>query len=130
MSGCFIGPVEDFVDQMDDQYFADEFTDVPTEIKPFNKKASLKLIWENKIGDSEFDNFDLIFSDEFVIAASSDGNIRKMQIETGETIWKKEISEQIVIGIGGDLENILFVTEKGYLWHLDAEGQAILEDIS
>jgi len=125
LSGCFIGPVEDFVDQMDDQYFADEFTNVPTEIKPFNKKASLRLIWENKIGDNEFDNFDLIFTDEFVIAAASDGNLRKMHIETGETVWKKEISEQIAIGVGGDLENILFVSEKGYLWKLDAEGQAI-----
>ena len=38
LSGCFIGPVEDFVDQMDDQYFADEFNNIPTEIKPYDKK--------------------------------------------------------------------------------------------
>ena len=125
LSGCFIGPVEDFVDQMDDQYFADEFNNVPTEIKPFNKKASLNLIWENKIGDNEFDNFDLIVSSEFVIAATSDGNIQKMQIETGLTVWEKEISEQISIGIGGNLDNILFVSEKGYLWCLDTDGQTI-----
>ena len=51
--GCFVGPVQDFVDQMDDQYFAEEFNNIPTEIKPYEKKASMQLIWENNIGDNE-----------------------------------------------------------------------------
>ena len=123
--GCFIGPVEDFVDQMDDQYFADEFNNIPTEIKPFVKKASVELIWENKVGNNDLNNFNLIFSEEFVIAASSDGSLRKMQMTTGETIWEKEISEEITMGVGGDFDNILFVTENSYLWCLDGEGNAI-----
>ena len=61
-SGCFIGPVEDFVDQMDDQYFADEFNNIPTEIKPYDKKASIELVWENKVGDNDAHNLNLIFS--------------------------------------------------------------------
>jgi outer membrane protein assembly factor BamB len=48
-----------------------------------------------------------------------------MQIATGETVWKKEISEEIMIGVGGDFENIMFVTENSYLWCLDSEGDAI-----
>ena len=123
--GCFIGPVEDFVDQMDDQYFADEFSNIPTEIKPYEKKASLELIWENKVGDNDAHNLNLIFSEEFVIAATSDGSLRKMQMETGETVWEKEVSEEIMIGVGGDFENILFITEDSYLWCLDSEGNAI-----
>jgi len=89
LGGCFIGPVEDFVDQMDDQYFADEFTNIPTEIKPFNKKTSMQLLWENKIGDNEVSNLNLIFSDEFVIAATSDGNIRKMHMRLVRLYGKK-----------------------------------------
>ena len=123
--GCFIGPVEDFVDQMDDQYFADEFSNIPTEIKPYEKKASIELIWENKVGDNDAHNLNLIFSEEFVIAATSDGSLRKMQMETGETVWEKEVSEEIMIGVGGDFENILFITEDSYLWCLDSEGNAI-----
>ena len=123
--GCFIGPVEDFVDQMDDQYFADEFNNIPTEIKPYEKKASIELIWENKVGDNDAQNLNLIFSQEFVIAATSDGSLRKMQMATGETVWEKEISEEIMIGVGGDFENILFITENSYLWCLDSEGNVI-----
>jgi len=123
--GCFIGPVEDFADQMNDQYFADEFNNIPTEIKPYDKKASLELIWENKVGDNDVNNLNLIFSEEFVIAATSDGNLRKMQLATGETIWEKEISEEIMMGVGGDFENILFITENSYLWCLDNKGNAI-----
>ena len=104
LSGCFIGPVEDFVDQMDDQYFADEFNNIPTEIKPYEKKASIELIWENKVGDNDAHNLNLIFSEEFVIAATSDGSLRKMQMATGETVWEKEISEEIMIGVGGILK--------------------------
>ena len=125
LSGCFIGPVEDFVDQMDDQYFTNEFNNIPTEIKPYDKKASIELIWENKVGDNDINNLNLIFSEEFVIAATSDGSVRKMQMATGETIWKKDISEKIMMGVGGDFENILFITENSYLWCLDSSGNAI-----
>ena len=123
--GCFVGPVQDFVDQMDDQYFADEFNNIPTEIKPYEKKASMQLIWENKVGDNDVNDLNLIFSEEFVIAATSDGSLRKMQMTTGETIWEKEISKEIMMGVGGDFENILFITENSYLWCLDSEGNAI-----
>ena len=125
LGGCFFQPVEDFVDQMDDQYFADEFNYIPTEIKPYDKKASMELIWENKVGDNEVNNFNLVFSDEFVIAATSDGSVRKMKINSGETVWKKEFSQKIMIGVGGNIENILFIAEDGYLWCLDGKGEAI-----
>ena len=120
MFGCIVQPVQDFVDQMDDQYFADEFNNIPTEIKPYEKKASIELIWENKVGGNDAHNLNLIFSQEFVIAATSDGSVRKMQMATGETVWEREISEEIVIGVGGDFENILFITEDSYLWCLDS----------
>ncbi|MBT7482288.1 MAG: outer membrane protein assembly factor BamB [Nitrosomonadales bacterium] len=125
LGGCFFQPVEDFVDQMDDQYFADEFNYIPTEIKPYDKKASMELIWENKVGDNEVNNFNLVFSEEFVIAATSDGSVRKMKINSGETVWKKEFSQKIMIGVGGNIENILFIAEDGYLWCLDGKGEAI-----
>ena len=124
-AGCMFQPVEDFVDQMDDQYFADEFNYIPTEIKPYDKKASMELIWENKVGDNEVNNFNLVFSEEFVIAATSDGSVRKMKINSGETVWKKEFSQKIMIGVGGNIENILFIAEDGYLWCLDGKGEAI-----
>ena len=95
--GCIVQPVEDFVDQMNDQYFADEFNNIPTEIKPYDKKASIELLWENKVGDNDVNNLNLIFSEEFVIAATSDGSLRKMQMETGETIWEKEIDRKSVV---------------------------------
>ena len=125
LGGCFFQPVEDFVDQMDDQYFADEFNYIPTEIKPYDKKASMELIWENKVGDNEVNNFNLVFTEEFVIAATSDGSVRKMKINSGETVWKKEFSQKIMIGVGGNIENILFIAEDGYLWCLDGKGEAI-----
>jgi outer membrane protein assembly factor BamB len=125
LSGCIVQPVQDFVDQMDDQYFADEFSNIPTETKPYDKKASIEVIWENRVGDNNINNLNLINSDEFVIAATSDGSLRKMEIASGETIWEKDISEEIMMGVGGDFENILFITEKGYLWCLDREGNAI-----
>jgi outer membrane protein assembly factor BamB len=110
---------------MDDQYFADEFNNIPTEIKPYDKKASIELIWENKVGDNDAQNLDLIFSNEFVIAATSDGSLRKMEIATGETVWEKEIADEIMIGVGGDFDNILLIAEDSYLWCLDSEGNAI-----
>ena len=92
LSGCFIGPVEDFVDQMDDQYFADEFNNIPTEIKPYDKKASIELIWENKVGDNDINNLNLIFSEEFVIGVLkrvvSERGQKLLFITSGRSVWE------------------------------------------
>ena len=74
---------------MDDQYFADEFNNIPTEIKPYDKKASIELIWENKVGDNDINNLNLIFSEEFVIAATSDGSYEKCKWQQVKLFGKK-----------------------------------------
>ena len=35
-----------------------------------------------------------------------------MQMATGETVWEKDISEEIMMGVGGDFENILIYYGK------------------
>ncbi len=50
-TGCFIGPVGDLVEQVEDQYFTDEFSDVPSDLTPIENTVSTKLLWESNIGN-------------------------------------------------------------------------------
>ena len=95
LGGCFFQPVEDFVDQMDDQYFADEFNYIPTEIKPYDKKASMELIWENKVGDNEVNNFNLGITSTPAVRISSYHKIPLME-EKG-TIISATITNMLFI---------------------------------
>ena len=40
------------------------------------------------------------------------GAVQKMQMATGEAVWEREIPEEIMIGVGGDFENISIYYEK------------------
>jgi len=124
-TGCFIGPVGDLVEQVEDQYFTDEFSDAPSDLDPIENTVSTKLVWESNIGNHNGSEFNLVILDEFIVAATSDGTIKKLNIENGEQVWEKNISSSIVAGIGGNFENLLVVSGDGYLWCLNQNGDVI-----
>ena len=54
------------------------------------KKLTIELIWENKVGDNDAHNLNLIFSEEFVIAATSDGSCEKCKWQQVKLFGKKK----------------------------------------
>ena len=122
---CFIGPVEDLYEQVEDTYFSEVNSITPKELGIINPLLSLGLIWNANVGNHNGADFSLVAFDEFFVAATSDGTIKKYESFTGRVIWEKNIGTNISIGIGGNSENLLIVSDDGYLWCLDGKGDPL-----
>ena len=48
---CFIGPVEDLYEQVEDTYFSEANSIAPKELGIINPSVSLDLIWNANVGD-------------------------------------------------------------------------------
>jgi outer membrane protein assembly factor BamB len=125
LTGCFFGPVEELIEQVNDTYFIEEFSEEPNPLTNINNYLNFNLVWESNIGDHDGSEFQFVLEDNFVVAATSDGTIKKINISNGNTVWEKEINATIMSGIGGDLKRLVFVSEDGYLWCLNENGDAI-----
>ena len=127
LSSCFFGPVQELHDQIEETYFGNEYVDIPTPLKDLKKNISvdLEVMWKKTIGEHNGENFDIFNADDFLFTATSDGTIKKLNIETGDILWEKNVEITIASGISGDTENIFFSTIDGFLWCMDHDGELI-----
>ena len=127
VNGCFFSPVQELHDQIEETYFGNEFVDLPTPLEELKKNISvdLEVLWKHNIGEHNGENFDIFKSDNFLFAATSDGVIKKLNIETGDTLWEKNVEITIASGISGDSENLFFSTLDGFLWCMNHDGELI-----
>jgi len=122
---CVIGPVEDLYEQIEDSYFSEEHAIPPNNLVIIDHSVSVDLKWKDSVGNHNGADFDLVAFDEFLVAATSDGTIKKYESVSGKVIWEKNIGTNISVGLGGNLENLLIVSDDGYLWCLDETGDPI-----
>ena len=127
LSGCFFPQVQELHDQIEETYFGNDFVDPPTPLKDLESNTSvrLKVIWEENIGEHNGNNLDIFYIDDFLYAASSDGTIKKIDVNTGSKLWEKNHEITITSGIAGSLENLFFSTADGFLWCMDHNGELI-----
>ncbi len=127
LSGCFFPQVQDLHDQIEETYFGNDFIDPPTPLKDLESNVSVKLkvIWEENIGEHNGNNLDIFYVDDFLYAASSDGTIKKLDVNTGNKLWEKNHEITITSGISGDSENLFFSTIDGFLWCMNHNGELI-----
>ena len=127
LNGCFFGPVRELHDQIEETYFGNEFTDPPTPLQDLKRNISIELevMWKKNIGEHNGENFHIFNIDDFLFTATSDGIIEKLNRETGETLWQKNVETYITSGVSGDDENIYFSTSDGFLWCMNHEGELI-----
>ena len=125
LMSCFIGPVEDLYEQVEDTYLSERHTINPTSLRDINSLVSINVVWRDNVGDHNGDNFSLLTFDDFIVAATSDGTMKKYEASSGKVIWEKNIGVNISVGVGGNSKTILIVSEDGYLWCLDESGNPL-----
>ena len=127
LNGCFFGPVQELHDQIEETYFGTDFINPPTPLSDLESNVSvdLEVVWQKNIGEHDGSNFDIFFVDEFLFSATSDGTIKKVNRNTGDILWEKNIETTLTSGISGDDENLIFSTSDGFLWSMNHDGELI-----
>lgn len=85
-------------------------------------------LWEYRVGiptgDSELERMvdvdgDLAYADRTVFAASYQGRVAAVDVNSGVTRWDREVSSYLGMSVGG--ENLYVVDDAGYLMALDRQ---------
>jgi len=127
LNGCLFGPVQELHDQIEETYFGEDFISPPTPLSKLKSNISidLEVLWDKNIGEHDGSNLDIFNVDDFLFSASSDGTVKKLNKNTGDILWEKNIEHTLTSGISGDDDNLFFSTSDGFLWCMNHDGELI-----
>ncbi|MCY4016700.1 MAG: outer membrane protein assembly factor BamB [Gammaproteobacteria bacterium] len=82
-------------------WFGDEEVNPPNELREIDAEASLRRVWSAGIGNGQGDAyFELTpaIDGERIFAASENGNIQGFDLETGDSLWRARLDDEVVTG--------------------------------
>ena len=124
LTSCFIGPVKELKIQIEDSWDNDSIPNNPTLLNEAPAVNSTKL-WELSLGTKSDDNLEFSICDNKIFIASPEGSIFLVNFLNGNINWEKNINKKIIAGISCDKKNIYFVTEDGFVWAIDHQGEVL-----
>lgn len=97
----------------------------PAELVKVSNQFDLAPVWSVSIGSSEPFNFHPAVVGDAVYAASRRGNLRKMDLQSGKTLWDVTVPEKLIIGPGSDGKVTAVVSTEGDVFAYDDNGKNI-----
>ena len=97
----------------------------PAELVPVSNQFDLAPLWSISVGSSESFNFHPAVAGDAVYAASHRGNLVKIDLVTGKTVWEVSVPDRLAIGPGSDGRTTAVVTTKGTVYSYDDNGKPI-----
>lgn len=93
-------------------WFADEEVNPPVELQDIDEEVELRRVWSASIGNGQgSDYFELTpaIDGERIFAASEDGNIYGLELESGDVIWRTRLDDETVTGGVGASRGLVLV---------------------
>ena len=97
----------------------------PAELTPVANQFDLQTVWTVNVGASESFNFHPVVAGDAVYAASHRGNLVKIDLMSGKTLWEVSVPERLAIGPGSDGRTTVAVSTKGMVYAFDDTGKPI-----
>jgi outer membrane protein assembly factor BamB len=97
----------------------------PAELVKVSNQFDLAPVWSVSIGSSEPFNFHPAVVGDAVYAASRRGILRKLDLQSGKTLWEVTVPEKLIIGPGSDGKVTVVVSTEGDVFAYDDTGKNI-----
>jgi outer membrane protein assembly factor BamB len=97
----------------------------PAELVKVSNQFDLVPVWSVSIGSSEPFNFHPAVVGDAVYAASRRGSLRKLDLQSGKTLWEATVPEKLIIGPGSDGTVTVVVSTEGDVFAYDDTGKNI-----
>ena len=97
----------------------------PAELTPVANQFDLQPVWTVNVGSSESFTFHPVVAGDAVYAASHRGNLVKIDLMSGKTLWEVSVPERLAIGPGSDGRTTVAVSTKGMVYAFDDTGKPI-----
>ena len=117
--------ITDLRDDMSERLFGRESNETPSELNDIKTTAQVKVLWSTHLGDSFDADFTAASDNDFVYAASANGEIAKLNVVDGKQSWRINTGEQLSGGVGLGSNLLLLGTSKGYVLAYDLSGKLL-----
>lgn len=95
----------------------------PTPLTSFLPGLSAQMLWKTQIGSGSGLGFAPTIVESSAYAATPDGAVIKVDLQTGSVVWKANVDKKLSAGVGSDGKITAVVTREGAVVALDESGQ-------
>ncbi len=93
----------------------------PSELGDIEPSVAIAERWSERTGGARRGRFDPLVTDDAVYAAAGNGEVTRLERETGRTVWEVDLDVELSSGVGGDDERVYVATGDGMLVALSVE---------
>lgn len=125
LTSCFIGPVKEFKNQIEDSLQGEDTIVEPTKLIEITDKFNISTVWESSLGGNFLTNFEISICDKNIYLINEEGSIFSLDKANGQVLWNKKISNKISAGVSCTKSNIVIIGSDGYLYNLNSDGELL-----
>ena len=101
----------------------DKSKNLPAELVEFKSTLVVKTAWETSIGDGDRFLFSPALIGDAVYAAAANGNITRLDANTGKVSWRIDAGMPLSAGVGANGDTIAVASDKGAVLAFDTAGK-------
>ncbi len=120
-TGC--STITEIQTSVSERIFGREAADPPEPLAEIKETASTKVLWKTNIGEAGNYEFSPTVEAGYAYAASSEGEVVKLDVSNGKELWRVKTGETLSggVGVGGSL--VLVGTQQGVIYAYDLNGK-------
>lgn len=123
LAGC--ASITDLKRDVSERMFGPEPADPPMALAEFKQKAVAKILWSASVGKAEGYSYAPAVDGGAVFAASTEGEITRLDAATGKQVWRVKTGDAISGGVGAGENLVLAGTPKGMVLAYDQSGKPL-----
>lgn len=115
--------ITDLKTDLSERVFGREAVEPPEPLDEIKETASVKILWQSKIGESGI--YDITPSVEagYAYVASHEGELSKIDTSNGTQAWRVNVGEKLTSGVGTGGSLVIVGTQKGAIYAYDISGK-------
>jgi outer membrane protein assembly factor BamB len=115
--------ITDLKTDISERVFGRESVEPPEELTELKETASVKVLWQAKLGGTEIYDFTPAVETGYAYVASAEGELSKLDVTNGSQAWRVSVGEKLTggVGVGGSL--VVVGTQKGSIYAYDVSGK-------
>lgn len=115
----------DLKTDISERVFGREELNPPAPLAEFQPTAKPRLLWSAKVGSAERYDFSPAVEGNSVYAASAEGELVKLDADTGKQVWRVSADQKFSAGVGLGANLVLLGTSTGHVLAYDQQGKLL-----
>lgn len=115
----------DLKTDISERVFGREELNPPAPLVEFQPTAKPRLLWSSRVGSAERYDFSPAVEGNSVYAASAEGELIKLDADTGKEVWRISADEKFSAGVGLGANLVLLGTSTGHVLAYDQQGKLL-----